>query len=688
MNDMPLHNHHKSKRTASDIDTRRDVHMMNHTPPRVAWLHSVYGTKTSLFCWSLTTAVVIISVIMLSFGGYYIQRAANGSYQTEADMKREMDPSRMPSARKLVQVIGAGIATGAGLVVNISFLCSSKFRSFAFPGVAQLCLCHFILDLMRLMQLILHFAHKYPGVCVRIHFVYYYFQPGTILWVGAIAINLLLTVRASSDENQLKTVRSQKWLHFFIWVFCMISTSVMTDPYVGDRIHHFIVERSSGVCIGRSYGMIYSYVMLPSTVLVFSALVFVAFRRKVALFYPKKTSQNINFRSNQYLWTYAFTWAMIIVCFCILHYVGDGAIASSPAYAHLRIFAFFVYHIQGLLYSIITIREFVLYCDGEEVGLHLHNVDISELDFGDREKPEILGEGSFAVVFKAKWENRIVAVKVFRLRHVDMEQMKMEAYMASKLEHPNLIKTFGCGLVDDTNMAIVTEYMGRGTMDDIIFSNKSIPYKRVLHYGRMIATGMDFLHNQNPAIVHRDLKPSNCLVNKMGIIKIADFGCSRWIIEDAASMIHHGPIVDVRDCSRTMTSNIGTPCWTAPELMADPGDSGQAQYSLKVDVYSFSIIMWQLLTGKMPFEEVNGSLLHLEEKVIEGHRPTIPENCPDLMHKLLMYGWDANPDKRPSFREMLHLIELELMAIGLQEKCTGRIQPYYTDDPPIDSFVH
>ena len=134
----------------------------------------------------------------------------------------------------------------------------------------------------------------------------------------------------------------------------------------------------------------------------------------------------------------------------------------------------------------------------------------------------------------------------------------------------------------------------------------------------------------------------------------------------------HDPPLSHSTCSRTMTSNIGSPCWTAPELMTE---SATTQYSVKVDVYSFSIICWQLFTGKAPFEEINGSLVALEEAVIAGHRPDIPEHCPDLLKKLMSFGWDPEPMKRPSFDAIVQLIDVELLTLRALDDphCNGDI---------------
>lgn len=90
-------------------------------------------------------------------------------------------------------------------------------------------------------------------------------------------------------------------------------------------------------------------------------------------------------------------------------------------------------------------------------------------------------------------------------------------------------------------------------------------------------------------------------------------------------------------------------------------DNFKTQYTIKIDVYSFAIIFWQLYTGKMPYEEVNGSLLALEEKIVAGHRPAIEAEFPEFVQHLLHYSWDSNPIRRPTFQEIVDLIDSEIL---------------------------
>jgi serine/threonine protein kinase len=133
--------------------------------------------------------------------------------------------------------------------------------------------------------------------------------------------------------------------------------------------------------------------------------------------------------------------------------------------------------------------------------------------------------------------------------------------------------------VKKPNLCIVTEFVQQGSLRDML-ANRGIklPWQQRLSMLRSAAQGVSYLHSLQPtAVIHRDLKSSNLLVDENMNIKVADFGFARLKEENA-----------------TMT-RCGTPCWTAPEIIRGE------RYSEKADVYSFGIIMWEVLTRRTPF---------------------------------------------------------------------------------------
>uniref|UniRef100_A0ABK0L8S4 Receptor-interacting serine-threonine kinase 2 n=1 Tax=Rattus norvegicus TaxID=10116 RepID=A0ABK0L8S4_RAT len=201
-------------------------------------------------------------------------------------------------------------------------------------------------------------------------------------------------------------------------------------------------------------------------------------------------------------------------------------------------------------------------------------------------------------------------------------------------------------------LGIVTEYMPNGSLNELLHRKTEYPEIawplrfRILHE---IALGVNYLHNMNPPLLHHDLKTQNILLDNEFHVKIADFGLSKWRMMSLSQ-------------SRSYKSapEGGTIIYMPPENY-EPGQKSRA--SVKHDIYSYAVIMWEVLSRKQPFEEVTNPL-QIMYSVSQGHRPnTSEENLPfDIPHRGLMIsliqsGWAQNPDERPSFLKCL--IELE-----------------------------
>lgn len=146
-----------------------------------------------------------------------------------------------------------------------------------------------------------------------------------------------------------------------------------------------------------------------------------------------------------------------------------------------------------------------------------------------------------------------------------------------------------------------------------------------------IASGMLYLHSANPPIIHRDLKSVNVMINSTNplsnvVAKITDFGLS-------------GAVQTVSN------HEVANPRWLAPEIMK------KEEFTLASDVYSYGIILWELVARKLPFEEI-GFDNKVEEAVMQGKRPTIPSDSNSTFAQLISDCWMQNPDKRPTFKEI------------------------------------
>ena len=158
--------------------------------------------------------------------------------------------------------------------------------------------------------------------------------------------------------------------------------------------------------------------------------------------------------------------------------------------------------------------------------------------------------------------------------------------------------------------------------------------------------GMRYLHSMN--IIHRDLKLENILVlsasesdTRYAICKISDFGTARETeISNTLSMTQS------KTMSMSMTSNIGTPLYMAPEIL-----SGQSRYSQKADVYSYGIVLCGIWNQQIPYsdESFENVTAFLKEIVNQGHRPSLKGDCPQPYTQLVAACLQSDPHSRPSF---------------------------------------
>ncbi|NXB81699.1 RIPK4 kinase, partial [Donacobius atricapilla] len=188
-------------------------------------------------------------------------------------------------------------------------------------------------------------------------------------------------------------------------------------------------------------------------------------------------------------------------------------------------------------------------------------------------------------------------------------------------------------------VGLVMEYMETGSLEKLLAS-EPLPWElrfRIIHE---TAVGMNFLHCMSPPLLHLDLKPANILLDAHYHVKISDFGLAK-----CNGLSHSHDI--------SMDGLCGTIAYLPPERIKEKNRC----FDTKHDVYSFSIVVWGVLTQKKPFAEEN-NILHIMVKVVKGHRPELPavsksrpHSCNNLI-KLMQKCWQDDPGERPTFQEI------------------------------------
>jgi serine/threonine-protein kinase len=188
-----------------------------------------------------------------------------------------------------------------------------------------------------------------------------------------------------------------------------------------------------------------------------------------------------------------------------------------------------------------------------------------------------LGSGGFGSVYLAEdiWIDKKVALKVPHKQHLDFSDMLKEPRLLASMSHPNIVTMLTAERVDDV-FFIVLEYVPGETLEQAILRDGALEVPRALDFTCQIANAIDHAHRAG--ILHRDLRPGNILVSQAGLLKVTDFGTSRFL-ESAA----HG------------TTVIGSPPYMAPEQF-----QGKAVFAS--DVYSLGVTMYQMLTGDLPYQ--------------------------------------------------------------------------------------
>ncbi|KAI9106679.1 hypothetical protein K1719_022207 [Acacia pycnantha] len=266
-------------------------------------------------------------------------------------------------------------------------------------------------------------------------------------------------------------------------------------------------------------------------------------------------------------------------------------------------------------------------------------MDWLEISWDELHIKERVGAGSFGTVHRAEWHGSDVAVKVLTIQDFQDDQLKeflREVAIMKRVRHPNVVLFMGA-VTKQPNLSIVTEYLPRGSLYRLIHrpaSSEMLDQRRRLRMALDVAKGINYLHCLSPPIVHWDLKSPNLLVDKNWTVKVCDFGLSRFKANTFISS----------------KSVAGTPEWMAPEfLRGEPSNE-------KSDVFSFGVILWELVTMQQPWNGLSPAQV-VGAVAFQNRKLSIPPNISPILASLMESCWDDDPKKRPSFSNIVESLK-------------------------------
>jgi eukaryotic-like serine/threonine-protein kinase len=254
-----------------------------------------------------------------------------------------------------------------------------------------------------------------------------------------------------------------------------------------------------------------------------------------------------------------------------------------------------------------------------------------------------LGSGGFGTVFLARdvWIDKKVAIKVPHRQSGDFDDLLQEPRLLAALSHTNVVGIVTAERVDGV-FFIVMDYIKGESLEAVLDREKSLDLPTALNYIVQILKGVEHAHQTQ--ILHRDLRPANVLVSEAGVVKVADFGTSRFLEKSHATTV------------------IGSPPYMAPEQF-------QGRAVLASDIYSVGVIFYQMLTGTLPYFSPNPAQI---ERMVALGRCTPPKlrntQIPREISDIIMKAIAAEVSER--YQRASELLEDLATAADIDHKAT------------------
>ena len=248
-----------------------------------------------------------------------------------------------------------------------------------------------------------------------------------------------------------------------------------------------------------------------------------------------------------------------------------------------------------------------------------------------------LGSGGFGAVYRARdtWIDKDVAIKVPHRQNLNFAELLQEPRLLAALDHPNIV-SITTAEKQESIFFIVMEYVEGDTLEDVIAGN-ALDTPRMLDYSAQVCSAIRHAHDQG--VIHRDLRPPNMLISRTGVLKVADFGVSRFL-----------------ELAARGTTVIGSPPYMAPEQF-----EGKAVFAS--DIYSLGVTMYQMLTGVLPYKSPTPSDLErlMRQDLVQPPRArntAVPPALNDVVMKAMA------PDIANRYQSAQELHDELLAAVG------------------------
>ena len=259
--------------------------------------------------------------------------------------------------------------------------------------------------------------------------------------------------------------------------------------------------------------------------------------------------------------------------------------------------------------------------------------DAWEIDKREIRLIKSLGSGQYGQVWGGLWNGKVpIAVKILKPNNSNKSDFLREASLMKKLRHPKFVQFFGVCMKDEPYY-MVTELVKHG---GLLYYLRNPPVRgnlklsQLVNMAEQVAEGMAYLASQQ--YIHRDLAARNVLVDYGMVCKITDVGLMRSVSE--------------ADDSETKFAIK----WTAPEALL------HNQFSFKSDVWSFGVLLYEIITyGRPPYPGLTNK--EVATKLVEGYRMPQPEECSDMYYNIMLKCWREEPENRPSFEGLLFELE-------------------------------